>query len=137
MSKAKPKLSESASPQARRVHAFLIEHDLSGRGWAKMAGVSSSLLSELFSGKTRSLTHEKLQALAGSVGVTVQDITGSSPPINDAPVSRAEVYRAVFAWATSENLPDPASAAEAVISFLDDTGECRSKTAAALPAHSQ
>lgn len=49
--------------------------------WCRRAGFKSSTVHEFLSGRTRSLTLEKIDALAVAAGVSVSVLLGEKPPI--------------------------------------------------------
>ncbi|EPY03515.1 hypothetical protein K678_00350 [Magnetospirillum fulvum MGU-K5] len=126
MSKREPKIEEGSSDQAKKVHAFLLSRGLSMRGWAMKAGVSASLLSELFSGRTRSLTYSRLLKLAKAAGVRPADIVGAdslSTLEDDRQFTVRDVYDAVTLWASLDKFDDPMAVATAIIEIMLETPE--------------
>ncbi|WP_155801507.1 helix-turn-helix domain-containing protein [Magnetospirillum molischianum] len=126
MSKRPPKIEPNASDLAKKIHAFMLSEGLTMRGWGTRAGVSPNLLSELFSGRTRSITHIRLIKLARAVDKTPADIVGGDvllSGLEDDTVPVSSVFKAVASWAASYGISDPAGAASAVVGALLDQSE--------------
>lgn len=85
------------------------------RGWTARAGLSSNVLSELFSGRTRSVTHGTLEKLARAASVAPGDIV---PGGGTAWVRLDQVERAIIAWAESRGERSPREIAQDITGRL-------------------
>lgn len=93
------------------------------RSWTTKAGVSNSVLTELFSGETQSLTVATLTKLALAAECSPLDIVGEEAYRSmegEQEVTLKEVGAAVAVWATGRQIDDPLLAANEVVSIILD-----------------
>lgn len=123
MPKGAPKIAEEATEQARRVHSFALSRGLSLRNWALRAGISPNTLTELFSGRTKSLTYANLLKLARAESCYPTDIVGEAGILDlrgELLVSLSAVHKAVATWAVAHAFTNPEAVATEIVAVLED-----------------
>lgn len=91
----------------------MVERGLSMRSWCHRSGLSANVLTELFSGRTRSLKYATLARLAAAEGASPSDLVSG-----DILVRVSDVASAVATWAAGCGIADPTTAAAEVVGLL-------------------
>src|SRR4051812_15377464 len=78
-----PSLSQDAAPVAREVHRRMVELGLSQKALSTSAGLNETYVRDLYKGKSRNPTTDKLSALAMALGCRIEDLTHPRRPGRD------------------------------------------------------